>query len=163
MIFLIESIVACLVFTAIIIPSVVKNPLAWVSDYPPAIQDRCKELGLIPKEQKRKPAGFLLRKLIAALVVVILMSFVLVYVNGASGFWQGFGLFYGLWAVVVWYDALVLDCLWVCHSKKAMIPGTEDMVDSYHDYWFHIRMSMVGMLLGIPVSLLTGLGVMILS
>ena len=163
MIFWIEALVACVVFTIIVVGSVNKNPLAWISDYPPAIQARAKELGLIPQEQKRVPASFIAKKAVVSLLVVVLLTLLLVYVNGAETFLEGFLLSYGLWAVVAWYDALVLDCIWFCHSKKIVIPGTEDMVKSYHDYGFHIKMSMIGMLLGLPVSLLAGLGVMLVA
>ncbi len=46
------------------------------------------------------------------------------------------------------YD-LVNDCLWYCHDKRCVIPGTEDMTDAYHDYMFHIKGSCVGMLIGL--------------
>lgn len=42
---------------------------------------------------------------------------------------------YALWCVVNWFDAFVLDCIWFCHDKHFVIPGTEDMVADYHDYW----------------------------
>lgn len=37
-----------------------------------------------------------------------------------------------------------------------MIPGKEDMVAAYHDYWFHIRGGFIGMLLAIPAALVAG-------
>lgn len=159
MVFLAEAVLLCLLFTAVVVPSVIKDPLAWVSDYPPAIEQRAKELGLIPAQKKRFSASVLARKAAAGLLMVLVLTVALIHLNGAESFWQGFVLSYGLFAVVVWYDALVLDCLWFCHSKKAVIPGTEDMTESYHDYWFHIKMSLIGMLLGLPVSLATGLAV----
>ena len=58
--------------------------------------------------------------------------------------------------VVDWYDALVIDCLWFCHSKRFVISGTEDMTAAYHDYGFHIRQSCIGIFIGLPVCLLTG-------
>lgn len=58
--------------------------------------------------------------------------------------------------VVDWYDALVIDCLWFCHSKRCIIPRTEDMTTAYHDYGFHIRGSVKGMLIGPQVCLLVG-------
>ena len=57
---------------------------------------------------------------------------------------------------VNWFDALVLDCLWFCHDKHFVIPGTEDMTDAYHDYWLHIKGALIGMLLGIPAALVAG-------
>ena len=64
---------------------------------------------------------------------------------------------YALWVVVNWFDALVLDCIWFCHDKHFVIPGTEDMTDAYHDYWFHIKGAQIGMALGIPAALAAGI------
>ena len=64
---------------------------------------------------------------------------------------------YALWCVVDWFDAIVLDCLWFCHDKHFVINGTEDMVMDYHDYWFHIKGSLVGMVLAIPAALIAGI------
>ena len=55
-------------------------------------------------------------------LVVILRIF-----NGADTFLSGFVTSFLLWLVVDWYDALVIDCLWFCHSKRFVISGTEDM------------------------------------
>ncbi len=159
MIFLTEAVLGCVLFTLMVVPSLLKNPLAWVSDYPPAIQDRARALGLIPEEQNRMPVAALGKKAVFSLLAALGLAVVLVLVNGAETFRQGFLLSYGLWLVLVWYDALGLDCLWFCHSKKVILPGTEDMVQAYHDYGFHIKMSCIGMLLGLPVCLLSGLAV----
>ena len=143
--------------------SLLKNPMNWISDYPPAIQKRAMELGLVPKDKKRITPAEITRKVVGSLLGVVLLSLLLTYVNGADTFWQGFFWSYGLYAVVCWYDAFVVDILWFCHSKRVVLPGTEDMVESYHDYGFHIRMSLLGMALGLPICLLVGLGVVILS
>ena len=163
MLFFVEAILLCLLFHAAVAYSLHQNPLNWISDYPPAIQKRAMELGLVPRDKKRFTPAELIRKFVASLLMMVLLSLLLVYVNGAETFWQGFLLSYGLYFVVDWYDAFVVDILIFCHSKQVILPGTEDMVDSYHDYWFHIRMSLVGMALGIPICLLVGLGVLILA
>lgn len=54
-----------------------------------------------------------------------------------------------------WYDAFVIDCLWVCNDRRVRIPGTEDMKE-YQDYWFHIKGSLKGQVLGLPAALLVG-------
>ena len=163
MIFLIEAVVLCLLFTALVVPSLYKDPLSWISDYPPAIRQRAKELGLVSGDADKMPPRVILRKLIASLAAAVIFSLLLVYVNGAETFLQGFLLSYGLWLAVDWYDALIIDCLWFCHSKRAVLPGTEDMQAAYRDYGFHIRMSGVGMLLGLPVCLLVGLLTMLFA
>ena len=98
---------------------------------------------------------------IESLIGIVLFTAVLRKFNGADTFLKGFGISYLIWLIIDWYDALVLDCIWFCHSKKARIPGTEDMAE-YRDYLFHIRQSCIGMLLGLPACLLTGLFVMLL-
>ena len=163
MLFWIEAGILCLLFTVMVALSLLKDPLDWISDYPPAIQQRAMELGLVPRDKKRLTPAELTRKLVFSLIAVVGLTLLLVYVNGARGFWQGFWLSYGLYAVVAWYDALVVDCLWFCHSKRVILPGTEDMAESYRDYWFHIRMSLLGMVLGLPICLLAGLGVALLT
>ena len=163
MLFLGEAVILCLFFTGMVVPSLLKDPVTWVSDYPPAIQQRAKELGLIPADQKRMPPAVIVRKTIAALAIAILLGLILIFVNGAESFREGFLLGYGLWLIVDWYDALVIDCLWFCHSRRAVLPGTEDMVKEYHNYGFHCKMSVVGMALGLPVALLAGLSVHLLA
>ena len=46
-------------------------------------------------------------------------------------------------------------------DKHFVIPGTDDMVAAYHDYWFHIRGGFIGMLLAIPAALVAGLFVIL--
>lgn len=70
---------------------------------------------------------------------------------------------YLMWVAEMWFDALVVDCLWFCHSKKMVIPGTEDMVDAYHDYWHHIKYAVIGMFTQAVIALPVGLFVMLLG
>ena len=162
MVFAIEAAVLCAAFTAVVVPSVRKDPLAWVADYPPAIRERCRELGLVPEKQEFSLKKLIVTKLGRLVFSSALFTALVILVNGARTFAQGFWMTYALWAVVAWYDALVVDCLWFCHSKKIRIPGTEDLVSAYHDYGFHLRMSCLGMVLGLPAALLTGLMVAVL-
>ncbi|MBQ6491130.1 MAG: hypothetical protein IJI88_02525 [Atopobiaceae bacterium] len=89
------------------------------------------------------------------------LALVLSQVNSDTTFWQGFRDAYVLWLTIAWWDALVVDCGWFCHSPRVRIPGTEDMPE-YHDYLFHIRQSCIGSALGLPVCLVVGLLVSLL-
>lgn len=51
MTFLIESIVLCLIFTFTIPVYGLRDPLSMIDDYPPAIQARVQELGLVLPQQ----------------------------------------------------------------------------------------------------------------
>ena len=87
----------------------------------------------------------------------MLLGLLVRYVNGCQTFWCGVLTAYALWCVVNWFDAFVLDCIWFCHDKHFVIPGTEDMTSAYHDYWFHIKGALIGMVLAIPAALIAGL------
>ncbi len=160
MVLLIESIIGIVLFTIAVVPMVIKNPIAYIGDYPPAIRKRCEELGLIEKDKPKFAKNHLIKKGFALIFFVIVFSLVINKINGADTFLKGFVDSYILWLVIDWYDALILDCLWFCHSKKIRIPDTEDMKE-YKDYLFHIKQSFVGMLLGLPACILVGLLVMI--
>lgn len=116
MILLIECVVVCILFTLVVVAVSLKKPLAQVNNWPPAIQQRARELGLVHTEQMSGSKKVYVKKLTVALVI---------------------------------------DCLWVCHDRRVRIPGTEDMKE-YRDYWFHIRHSLVGQVLGLLVALLVG-------
>lgn len=161
MVFFIESIILCVGFGLSIILSVNKNPIAWIHDYPPEVVKRVKELGLIKDENIQKSKGVYIKKGVFCLVVSIVFAFVIVFLNKGRTFLDGLLISYGLWVIVNWFDGLVLDCLWFCHSKKIIIKGTEDMVKEYRHYWFYIKGALKGMVIGIPVCLLVGLFTMI--
>ena len=114
-------------------------------------------------DASNRPGGvtFYVKKIVAMVVFGVLMGLLVRYVNGCVTFWCGALTGYALWVVVNWFDALILDCLWFCHDKHFVIPGTEDMTKDYHDYWFHIKGALIGMLLGIPAALTAGLIVII--
>ena len=51
MILLTECVAACILFTLVVVAVSLKDPLAQVNNWPPAIQQRARELGLIREEQ----------------------------------------------------------------------------------------------------------------
>ncbi|MBR1814805.1 MAG: hypothetical protein IJ773_13420 [Lachnospiraceae bacterium] len=162
MILFIESMVGIVLFTLIIVPMDLKDPLAVIGDYPPAIRKRCEQLGLIEKREMQFSKKELIKKSVAVILLVVLAAFIMIKVNHANTFLQGFGWSYIIWLAITWYDALVLDCGWFCHSKRMRIPGTEDMKE-YHDYLFHIKASCVGTLIGLPACAVVGLIVMLFA
>lgn len=138
-----------------------------LEDYPQSrVQDIYKsfcqdKLGLVDASNKPGGAVFYAKKIFAMLLFGVLLGLLVRYVNGCTTFWCGALTAYALWCVVNWFDAFVLDCIWFCHDKHFVIPGTEDMVAAYHDYWFHIRGGFIGMLLAIPAALVAGLFVIL--
>ena len=162
MILLIECLIAMGLFALVVVPMDAKNPLGVISDYPPAIRKQCVELGLIENTKKRFTAKDIIRKCLGVIVLVILSVLVLKKINHAETFFEGFISSYIIWLSIAWFDALIIDCLWFCHSKRMRIPGTEDMKE-YKDYLFHIKQSCIGTLIGLPACALIGLFVALFS
>ena len=40
---------------------------------------------------------------------------------------------------------------WFCHDPYFVFKGTEDMIDDYHDYWFHIKGFFIGQALALII------------
>ena len=97
---MIESLTGILLFTILIVPLTLKNPFASVGDYPPAIREKCMELGLIEKREQRFTMTDILRKGIALLAFVFILAVVLKQFNGADTFWKGFRDSYLIWLII---------------------------------------------------------------
>lgn len=74
MMFLIESIVLCLIFTLTVPLYGLRNPLAMIDSYPSAIVARGEELGLVPRERKRRTPKVIAVKLAFCLIVAVVLA-----------------------------------------------------------------------------------------
>ena len=100
MVVMIESLIGILLFTILIVPLTLKNPLISVGDYPPAIRERCIELGLIEKREQRFTREDIIRKGTALVVFVFVFAFILKQFNGADTFWKGCRDSYLIWLII---------------------------------------------------------------
>ena len=155
MIFVIEAIVLCILFTLMVF-TMAKDPIKTLYNYPPKIQERVKSL---PQYQNQIPTqkNKVIAKLGASVLFIIILSLILRYINGYATFIEGFGYGFLLWTIVNAYDAIVLDICWFCHDSRFVFPGTEDMVEEYHNYWFHIKGSLIGEGIALVVCAIVGL------
>ena len=115
--FPIEAIVLCVLFHLGVLLQVRKEPSERVYGYPPAIVERYIELGKIPDKKNPSTLERVKRKWPAAIVLGILLGAVVYLVNGSRSFLNGFLVSYGLWLIVDWYDAIVIDILGFCRAK----------------------------------------------
>ena len=149
MILAIECAVLCLAFT-LMVYVMSRDPIRTLYNYPPNIQARVRSLpeyrDRIPTRKKKAAA-----KLTASVLLVIVLSLLLRYVNGCTRFWPAFGCGFLLWTVVNLFDLLVLDILWFCHDPRFVFKGTEDMTADSHDYWFHAKGFLIGEVLALAV------------
>ena len=155
MILIIESTALCILFT-IMVYIMSRNPIKTLYNYPPKIQERVKTLDeykdKIPTQKNKVFA-----KSVASILIIAIISLILRYVNGYRTFIEGFGYGFLLWTIVNIYDAVVMDIIWFCHDPYFVFKGTEDMVDEYHNYWFHIKGSLIGEVLALVICAIVGL------
>ena len=160
MMLLIESIVLCFLFT-IMVYFISRDPIQTLYNYPPLIQERVASMDEYKDKipiQKNK----IFAKIFASILFLTILCCLLKYINGCSGFLDSFINGFLLWTIVNLYDLLVLDILWFCHDPRFVFKGTEDMVDEYHNYWFHTKGFLIGELLGLVICLLASIIIFIL-
>lgn len=151
----VEAVVYTLIYTAfMLILFKVQGNRRQIYNYPPAIRERALEKGITTEEELNANAK---RNKIVGLLVMILLSMVITCgVNKQytffAGFWQSY-IFFNAFSL---FDALVIDTIWFCHGKWWVIPGTEDMTEAYHDYAFHWKWFLFGVVTSIPLSAIVG-------
>lgn len=115
----------CLLFTAMVKYSVKGGAINGLYFYPKAVQERAFEIGLTDRETvKRKRKRFM-----TAFYIVMLTALVLIIAvwNRVSGFKTAYLQALLFLEVMNIYDAIVIDKLWVGHSKFWILKGTEDI------------------------------------
>lgn len=155
MIIFIECIVLCLVFT-LMVCIMAKNPIATLYNYPPKIQERVKSLDEY-KDKIPTNKNKILAKSLASVLIIVIVSLILRYINGYTTFREAFIKSFIIWTVVNVYDVVVMDIIWFCHDKRFRFKGTEDMEKEYKNYMFHIKGSLFGEIIGLVICVITGL------
>ena len=159
MIFLIESIVACVLFTLMIKLISHNRQEVFTNDYPPVVTDKLRELGLIAKKPPARKKD-IIRKLIAIVVYAVLFSLLLRYVNGIEMFSHVALTALRLWLVVDWYDFLVVDILLAPFDKFYKASGVSAF--DKNAVWFHFKGSLRGTIIGVIFAPIVGLSVALL-
>ena len=153
MVFLIESIAACTLFTLLIKLISHNRQEVFTNDYPPVVTDKLRALGLIAEKPPARKKD-VIRKLTALIVYSILFALLMRNVNGIETFWEASLTVYGLWLVVDWYDFLVMDVLLAPFDKFYRASGVSAFDKSA--IWFHFKGSLRGMALGVICAVLVG-------
>ena len=107
-----------------------RGPIGGIFFYPKVMRDRVIELGLITPEELKKRRNFAFILLLAWMVLVPL--YMIVFVNGARSFWDCSWQYYVLFLGAEFFDWLVIDTIWVALSDWWLIPGTEDLNETWH-------------------------------
>lgn len=106
------------------------GPIGGIFFYPKVMQERVIELGLITAEVLKRRRNYACVLLLTWMILVPLVM--IVFVNGARSFWDCFWQYYVLFLGAEFFDWLVIDTIWVALSDWWLIPGTEDLNDTWH-------------------------------
>lgn len=124
MIFL-QLILFCGLFTLMVKIAAGNRAVNALYFYPRAVQERVYSLGLTDREMVYRKR----RRFMIPFFVVMGTALILII-----GLWNGVRTFRGAYLqallfleVMNWYDGIVIDRLWVGHSRFWVIPGTEDL------------------------------------
>lgn len=120
-----QLVLFCALFTLMVKLAVHDNALNALYFYPKPVQERVYQLGLTDREtvtrkRKRFMIPFLLVMLAALLLIIGLW-------NGIHDFRPAYFQALLFLEVMNWFDGIVIDRLWVRHSRLWIIPGTEDI------------------------------------
>lgn len=122
---LLQLLLFCALFTLMVKIAVGSSPLNGLFFYPKPVQERAYALGLMDREKvSRKRRRFMIPFFLvmaAALVLIVGLW------NGICTFWPAYWQALLFLEVMNWYDGVVIDQLWVGHSRFWIIPGTEDI------------------------------------
>lgn len=115
----------CALFTVMVALAVRGGAVNGLYFYPKPVQERAYAIGLadrtvIAKKRKRFMALFYLVMLGALLLIIGVW-------NGVREFRTAYLQALLFLEVMNWFDGVVIDRLWVGHSKFWILPGTEDI------------------------------------
>ena len=120
-----QLILFCALFTMMVKLAVGSSALNGLYFYPKPVQEKVYALGLTNRETvARKRKYFMIPfflVMLSALVLIIGLW------NGVRRFWPAYWQALLFLEVMNWYDGVVIDRLWVGHSRFWIIPGTEEI------------------------------------
>ncbi len=122
---ILQLVLFCALFTLMVKIAVGNNALNGLYFYPKSVQEKAYELGLTDRETVAKKRKLFMTAFFAVMATA-LISIIRVW-NGIQSFWTAYlhALFF--LEVMNWYDGIVIDRLWVGHSRFWVIAGTEEI------------------------------------
>ncbi len=107
-----------------------RGPIGGVFFYPKVIQNRVMELNLITEKELKNRRLYAYILLIAWMIIIPMIM--IVFINGARTYIDCCMQFCILFLGAEFYDWLFIDTIWVALSDWWIIPGTEDLLDTWH-------------------------------
>ena len=125
MMIVLQLLLFCLLFTLMVRLSAIGGGINALYFYPKPVQEKAFSLGLADeKVVKRKRLFFMISFLLILLCALLL---IIGLWNGIRDFWPAYWQSLLFLEVMNWYDGIVIDKLWVGHSKLWLIPKCADV------------------------------------
>lgn len=137
-VFIIECIIMAMVFGVFVFGLLLINPLTFIGDYPPEIQEEYYR-SQHKETMKKALSKIMVVKKIAAVLVLLFLFAWMAHKAGAETFIQGLLVVYGYMIVLATFDTCFLDWILFANIKKIRLPGTEHMEKEYRQKWFHVK------------------------
>ena len=122
---ILQLVLFCALFTLMVKIAVGNNALNGLYFYPKPVQEKAYELGLTDRETVAKKRKLFMTAFFAVMATA-LISIIRVW-NGIQSFWTAYLHALIFLEVMNWYDGIVIDRLWVGHSRFWVIAGTEEI------------------------------------
>ena len=122
---ILQLVLFCALFTLMVKIGVGNDALNGLYFYPKRVREKVYALGLTDREtvaKKRKRFMIAFFAVMAAALILIIRVW-----NGKQSFWAAYLQALLFLEVMNWYDGIVIDRLWVGHSRFWVIPGTEEI------------------------------------
>jgi amino acid permease len=137
MVWLIQFFILCALFTLLVIPAQLRDPVSQIASYPPVIRARVMALPQYSEIFRRCVKKGVAKKIAAAALLSAVFAGI-AYFSGARTFGQAFDYSFSLFLGLSLYDLYVLDLIVFRYSKRLRIQGTEDMEAEYRNPIHHI-------------------------
>ena len=122
---ILQLILYCALFTLMVKLGVGNSALNGLFFYPKPVQEKVYALGLMDRETVRRKRKRFLTAFFAVMTVTLLI--IIRVWNGMCSFLPAYLHALLFLEVMNWYDGIVIDRLWVGHSRFWEIPGTEEI------------------------------------
>ena len=120
---IVQLILYCALFTLMVKLGIGNSALNGLFFYPTPVREKVYALGLTDRQtvgRKRKRFMIPFFLVMAFALILIIRAW-----NGICSFWPAYLQSLLFLEVMNWYDGIVIDRLWVGHSRFWVIPGTE--------------------------------------
>jgi hypothetical protein len=137
-IFIIECLIMVVAFGVLVTGMLLINPVGFISDYPPEIQEEYYRSQQKVEVKKKLTAIMIVKKVIALIALAFIFAW-MAHMAGAETFVQGLLAIYGYIIVLAVFDTCILDWVLLPNIKRVRLPGTEHMDRQYHQKLFHVK------------------------